>query len=254
MISAIKHNKIKMDSSQYCEDSKTSSVFDALLLLDDRTLYNVLIASLRSRFILDCEPSDLLYVHFWPKYSAKNIAVTNHHFVEPDVVLEFERLTIIIEAKIGENRGQSKLQWTNEFVTYIRKNHQKTSRIIMLALGGNWDLDSIEVFQSKDFLPYIPNHTCTVYPVSWFSLFLEVCKLQTKTRQEARIKKHIIDAFNIFNIQNLSWLETIPIIDSDRIEKALDLLQTPSKVIYTQNGAEQFRNIRINSNFTSKLL
>ncbi len=254
MISAIKHNKVKMDSTQYCEDSKTSSVFDALLLLDDQTVYEVLIASLHSRFKLDHEPSALLNAYFWPKYSAKDIPVNNHYFVEPDIVLEFESLTIIIEAKIGENGGQSKHQWINEFVTYIRENHPNASPVIMLALGGNWDLDSTETLHSREFLPDIPNRTCIVYPVSWFSLFLEVCKLQTQTRQEGRIKKYIIDAFKIFNIKNLAWLGTIPLCDSAKISKALDILQIPSDIIYTSDGGEQFKNIKIDSNLISKLI
>ena len=133
------------------EDAKTSMVFERLLHLPSELVWKIIRDSCCST--VPAEYSDagkILSYEFWPKYDVIDKlgqkTADNKNYVEPDLVIKFENFTLIIEAKEKDNQGyvQSPEQWGKELNTY-RNENGFADKVVMLAVGGNTDLQTFEL-------------------------------------------------------------------------------------------------------------
>lgn len=74
-------------------------------------------------------PGEFETLTFWPTFDL------NGANVEPDVLIEFEKLDILIEVKPPTGGGQYYDQWQREIDSYKQSNKDK--KLIFLALGNN---------------------------------------------------------------------------------------------------------------------
>ena len=86
------------------EDSKTSAVFENVMLLPDNVFWYILRQSCFSNDMMPIHLGLLLSYEFWPHWDRTGTDNTN--YVEPDLFLEFELFDVIIEAKYGDYGGQ----------------------------------------------------------------------------------------------------------------------------------------------------
>lgn len=197
---------IKEDS--FNEDFKTYSIIGALRFLPSNLFWELLRASCVTSESLPLRAGELESIEMWPHWNSGN-NTTNSNFVEPDVFVRFSDFDLIIEAKKTDFGGQYSEQWNNETIAY-RNEYGSGKRIILLALGGNTDLNNID---DDRF-----NH---VYKALWTRLLHAVhdCREQRlslslkseATRQEIRVLEAIQEAFALFNEYIVDLLESVPL-------------------------------------------
>ncbi|MCL2520074.1 MAG: hypothetical protein FWE37_03580 [Spirochaetaceae bacterium] len=187
MLSAKEKGK---DITNTCEDSLTSSVFDGLLLLPDEVFWRLLKKACPT---LPDEAAVLEDYSFWPKYATDEIEeIPNEHFVEPDLVLNFESFDLIIEAKRWDGAGQNPEQWQNQLLAHRFHLEDDEKELYLLAIGG---VDKNEIVKldidNEDDEPY------TIFKYHWKSL-LEAIHHELANTEETHNQKlfnYIIRAF-----------------------------------------------------------
>lgn len=158
MLSAIRKGKFKIEPKMI-EDSLTSAVFDYLILLPDTLFWNILRKSNVQNINLPVSIGKVEFVDFWPKWDTKKIDdVSNSNFIEPDLVIEFEKAHLIIEAKRYDNNQQCLNQWKDQITAFnfhYNKDDESIRPLIYFALGGIWDespsVIAIEGYNQKIF-------------------------------------------------------------------------------------------------------
>lgn len=139
---------------EYCEDSMTSLVFESLTLFAPEDLWSILryACQLKDYYI----PGNLTNIVFWPHWPAEG--TNNSSYVEPDVFMEFENLSIIIEVKKNGVTSQNRNQWHKEIVAYHNEypNHEKN--LIVVAVNGNSSNQSEQI------------DGVNIYKTSWYRL------------------------------------------------------------------------------------
>ena len=142
MLPGLKGSKIKYTS--YTEDSLTSSVFQLLFYLPSEMLKGILSDTLSANsYAVDF--TDLQRYEFWPKWDPAG--TNNERYIEPDLVLYFQDLVVIVEAKRYNYGGQYLGQWSNEVRAYYNENDGEATNVILWALGGIVSLEtgSVEI-------------------------------------------------------------------------------------------------------------
>ncbi|WP_335902308.1 hypothetical protein [Shewanella algae] len=120
------------------EDLVTAVVWSRLAYLSPRSLQVVL-----SRLFPDIGPlcHELKSIELWPYWG-----------IEPDVVLHFESLTLVVEAKrVNEDNWQSSTQWRGELEA--AKERYPDKQLALFAIGGLGQRPVQEVFRLKQELP-----------------------------------------------------------------------------------------------------
>jgi hypothetical protein len=142
MISAMEQNKCSVIK----EDVRTSSIFDNLFLLPDNTIWNIIRNSCYEKNKLPEDAGKMLRdeTAFWPSWNSKG--TVNNDRVEPDLFIRFERIDVIIEAKL-EGNGQKNNQWENECISYDNEYAADGKDIILIALDGISDAKKMEVLK-----------------------------------------------------------------------------------------------------------
>lgn len=202
MLHSTQHNK------ETIEDPKTSSVFENLLLLPDNEFWTILRSACQNSGNLPTDVGLLKEYEFWPKWDPAG--TSNPKYVEPDVFLRFKELDVIIEAKVGDFKGQYQTQWDNEFIAYLNEYETEKRKVIHIALGGN---SSMKNGQAKD--PERHKST-TVYKCSWIALRNEVAKGKENftnmpnpydSSAKRRLFENIMLAFSLHNISEIHWFD-----------------------------------------------
>ena len=155
MIYSSKYNK-----NTY-EDPKNSTIFELLLLLPENIIWEILCKSSRT-FIKEL-PSNIGFLEssdFWPKWNSKK--TTNISYVEPDIFIRFNKLDIIVEAKVSDYGGQNKKEWEREIQAYYNEYSKDKKTVVLYAIGGNNDfisetIKSCKILKSnwKDLLNFV---------------------------------------------------------------------------------------------------
>lgn len=187
--------KYKQTTDRDKEDTKTSTIFGALLLLSDSELQQVLYRACHEEQSLIRLAGQLEEFHFWPKWN-KTEGTSNDSFVEPDVFLRFERCDVIIEAKLGEQVGQYAGQWHNEAQAYHNLYGKEGKPLILIALGGNSSLESERVKYHRG--------TALVYKTSWHGLLVAVEDVHGNIQEDKakeRLYQYIYLGFEHHGIQ-----------------------------------------------------
>lgn len=168
------------------EDSLTASVFQLLAYLPDEKLWQIIQQTLKNDNLPETV-GKLENIEFWSKWDATG--TTNARFVEPDVFLVFEQLTIIIEAKRYDKNQQSRSQWKNELIAYENEYLDDNTNVILWALGGIHDLEPEPITTEKA--------TYKVLKSTWTMLLSTIKSkaLATITRAEKQLFDDLIEAF-----------------------------------------------------------
>lgn len=175
-------SKYKQTTERDKEDTKTSTIFGALLLLPDNELWQVLSSACHGEQSPINSAGELREFRFWPKWN-KTEGTSNDSFVEPDVFLRFKDCDVIIEAKLGEQAGQYAGQWRNEAQAYHNLYGKEEKPLILIALGGNSTLETEKVEYQGG--------TTSVYKSSWHSLLVAVEETAMSNTDEDRVKKRL---------------------------------------------------------------
>lgn len=185
------------------EDFKTSSSIGLLQYLPDDVFWRIIRNSCVGLDIADF--GEILSFNFWEHTASEG--TTNQNFVEPDVWIETEKVDVIIEAKLSDTFGQYEHQWKNEIQSILneQRGNEYQKRIVLIALGGNADLqpDSVKVEKT----PY------SVYKASWFAL---VNAIVTEKNQDlnsgsvCRVLEDVIELFARQGVMALTWLNSLP--------------------------------------------
>lgn len=210
------------------EDPKTSAVFENLLLLPDNVFWHILRQSCYSHENLPINPGKLISFVFWPHWDSKG--TNNSKYVEPDLFIRFENLDVIIEAKVGSSEGQYKQQWQREILAYLNENKDKND-FVFIAVGGNMSALSETInIKKKDV---------KIYKCNWLSLLINVNRYENELDSISfpdmnisatkRLLDNIILAFNIHQVYNIEWFNTMArtqtIIQKTNIEKIQTLFK-----------------------------
>lgn len=201
------------------EDPKTSSVFETMLMLPDELFWRVLRKACFDNDNLPSVAGQIEDYAFWPHWNP--VGTTNSTFVEPDVFVRFQSFDLIIEAKLGERKGQDSEQWQKEVIAYWNE-YGNDRPVYFMAVGGNAERASESVPLAKNVVA----NKCT-----WFSLLVQVTRLRDEyeglsiipNSQSAilRLLKLIELAFNIHRVYNIRWFDEIrtekPLVSTDSI-------------------------------------
>ena len=190
------------DSYDGTEDLLTASVFSRLSYLDESCLRSVL-ASLCPTIEWP-DAGRLLQVHFWPRYLLLG------RTVEPDVVFEFDRLSIWIEAKRWDGlRMQSADQLRAQFQA-MRSHEHPDRKVIQLAIGGLGKFGDAELAMELGQL---------VQPASWEQLAKAVERTPAEMPECARILGDIIAALRLHGVYPEPIVEMGTLVTAGLVKK-----------------------------------
>lgn len=201
----IQDNRVKHN-----EDLKTSSSIGLLQYLPDDLFWKIMRNSCVGFNTKDFGKIESF--NFWAHTDATH--TTNDQLVEPDVWIETEKYDVIIEAKIGDIVGQTKGQWAKEIQSIINEqnNNDSSKPIILIALGGNENMQNDEVMG------------CPVYKASWYNLLNAVVNERNNQDENGyvcRVLDDVIEMFARQGVMKIDWFNTLPIIPIK--ENALEL-------------------------------
>lgn len=214
MIPAIQNGKLKVKLK---EDSLTSSIFQLLTYLPNNLLTNIFQNIIGEK--LNEKLGSLKAIEFWAKWNASG--TRNKNFVEPDILLSFESLDVIIEAKRYDLQGQNKQQWKNELISYRNEYPNTEKKVALWALGGNknltnstlnilWKENNEEENQIKE--------PCEVIKTTWLKLlsiikseYFKYCRLNTQKELSGieRIFMDLIYSFQIHGFFVGTWIDEV---------------------------------------------
>ena len=216
MINSLVNNKLPQEIRKdqiICEDTKTSSVFEILLLLPDEIIWDILRESIiDNKKIKSLSAGKLIDYSFWPSWDPDN--TDNTRRVEPDLFLSFEKLDLIIESKIDLSNKQTKAQWEREIISY-KNEHKETKKVILLAVDGIFD-PNLTVINEVE-----------VYKTTWDKIADTIINYSKNKNLEPE-KKRLFKMFrNIFAMFYISYIDTISplseklpiVIDKNQIRK-----------------------------------
>lgn len=192
------------------EDFKTSSSIGLLQYLPDDIFWRILRNSCAGFNTKDFGKIESF--NFWAHTDATD--TTNDQLVEPDVWIETEKYDVIIEAKIGDIVGQTKGQWAKEIQSIINEqnNNDSSKPIILIALGGNENMQNDEVMD------------CPIYKASWYNLLNAIVNERNNQDENGNVCRVLDDVIEMFarqGVMKIDWFNTLPIIRIQ--ENALEL-------------------------------
>jgi len=185
------------------EDLLTSTFFERFSYLDQMSQITILAKcfDIKDKLYLSGTLGELEKIEYWPRFTLIN---DQQSLVEPDVILCFEKVNILIEVKPPSGGEQYFEQWSREVKGLLNSNF-KDKPLYFLALGGVSkigvneqlknlvnDFEVIEYAAAKNWQELVP--------------ILKVL-LSTSKLREQRIVKDMIAALGLFNvcIKNFRW-------------------------------------------------
>lgn len=206
------------------EDSKTSSVFENLVLLPDEIVWQILRRACSRGENLPRQVGSLLHYSFWPHWDQSG--THNKLFVEPDVFFRFQELDVLIEAKLGDGKGQYRDQWERELMAYLNEYVDDNKPSVLIAVGGT------ETATATTLL--VRGRNFSVVTCSWMSLLIQVSKFYEQEEWKntdfvscngsiKRILENIIMAFNVHGVNCVHWLGELTLNDETMEEKMIDV-------------------------------
>jgi hypothetical protein len=184
------------------EDPRTSTIFDALLHLPDRLMWEVLRNACHDRKVLPVNLGVLEHYEFWPRWDSKG--TENEHHVEPDVFLRFSKADLIVEAKRFDTSSQDQTQWKRELTAYENKYGSTDRPAFLVALGGNGSN-----LQNQMICPQ--KYKRIVVKCSWVNLHaVLVDKREKFIEGNQRVVDSLLLACNLFGFRSYQWLDVRP--------------------------------------------
>lgn len=210
MLQSLLHHKLTSEENEAIssnrEDSCTSSVFGLLQYLPDDLFLNILKESCGNLASFPDNIGNIQEVLFWKKFHSAHLAQVKQQYVEPDVIIETDNYSIIIEAKKYDGiRQQDFDQWKREILVVEDKNkkEKRPKGIIFIAIGGtNYSRDS-------NYSNY------QIHITSWISLSDAIHKAivilsdREEMNHQLRLLKDADKALKHFGHFKTFWLNTI---------------------------------------------
>lgn len=142
-------------------------------------------------------------ITFWPKYVFPNAVDEKmklyfsgqERFAEPDVVITFEHIVLIVEVKPPAGGMQYQQQWRKELYTYLHDDDAKNT-VHFLALGNlprttaNWFLELKTEFPQVDF-----------HGMEWHKLREIFQHSEWEAPQDKRIVADCLKALTLYGIR-----------------------------------------------------
>lgn len=178
------------DRANILEDMLTAMVFGRLQYLSSERICEVVRRLLGEDGVGLESVGKLVETYFWPTFGRRNGSGT----ISPDVVLEFENLILIVEAKRGDGIGlQSTTQLQQQFEAvrheYERNEPGWSGSIRLLALGGHGDRERIS--------PALCGVTCR----DWRELWAALLESRSATREESQVVRDIETSMRLAGIR-----------------------------------------------------
>jgi len=153
------------------------------------------------------------HIEFWPTYQLTNDKQDCN--VEPDLVLKFSHCNLIIEVKPPEGGNQYIDQWRNEIKSFLQSDEGTEKPLYFLAMGRvsekdahNWaNILMTEFSSSSD--ETLSGTLKRISALKWQPVADSVIaleKLDIASKQDTRIIKDIIDAFELYNLKTSRFL------------------------------------------------
>ena len=214
MLQSLLHHKLTSEENEAIssnkEDSCTSSVFGLLQYLPDKLLLDILKESCGNLASFPNDIGQIQDVLFWKKFYSGHLSQVQQKYVEPDVIIETENYSIIIEAKKYDGiRQQYRDQWKREILVVEDWHREENNKkgIIFIAIGGtDFSRDSLVSIRKKDYQIHI---------TSWISLSDAIHKAivkilnQKESDNQLRLLKDADKALTHFGHFKTIWLNTI---------------------------------------------
>jgi hypothetical protein len=213
MLHAVLNNKHKRDGNfSICEDTLTSSIFGRLIYLPN--IWDIIRSSIYHNKDLP-KQAFLQSVDFWPKWSSEK--TSNATFVEPDILLRFEKFDLIVEAKRWDEKQQSVSQWENECQAYFNEYESENKDLHFLALGGlHTEKNATVEIEGKE--------SVRIYKARWSNILEFVKKLEDKGNATF-LERDIIASFRIHGFMVGEWLSTLP---TEKIDGKINFWKPPT--------------------------
>jgi len=215
------------------EDTLTSSVFDLLKYLPADLFWSILKQSLYQD-ILPKHSGEIQSYQFWARWSTVNITeVSNAHFIEPDLFIQFSDFDIILEAKRYDENQQSTEQRTKQILTYFEEfSGELTGRkLYFIEVGGLHDKTSETItLKERDIL---------IARTDWSSILNVVCTMKSQWDKIAHFSHQGASYVRIFN-------DLIALIERHGFFKQLwlcELLDYKNEHKFTYDANYDFLNI-----------
>jgi hypothetical protein len=152
MFQAILHGKVRDNrantdlnsdwrSLYQSEDFLTAAVFCRLTYLPPDVLWLIIrsAATVAPPIGLPERVGGLAVRKFWPRWSL-TVSEENKQIKEPDVFLLFERLVLLVEAKVDDAHRQHPEQWAAEVAAYVQRDgFDEAVPVWLFAIGGMGD-------------------------------------------------------------------------------------------------------------------
>ena len=223
MLQAILHSKVGSQFTNLTEDTHwrevysahedflTAAIFGRLVYLDSDLLWKIIKKAVESKHKLPDEAGSLNDVKFWPTWRLPRdykspLGTTTR---EPDVVLEFHDIDLVIESKL-EFSSQDFTQLAEEYLAHYNVN--KNKNCIIVAIGGlkydeSSDIESLEI-QSNEFIQkYLYDNNISplrLIGCSWNKLNNAITEIQ---RSKRIINKYLYDDWrNVFKLHGIRLL------------------------------------------------
>ncbi|MDQ9090509.1 hypothetical protein RC083_02755 [Pseudoalteromonas haloplanktis] len=184
------------------EDLLTSTFFERFSYLDQRSQMTILAKCFdKDKLFLSSALGELEKIEYWPRFALIN---DQQSLVEPDVILCFKKVNILIEVKPPSGGEQYFEQWSRE-VRGLSNSHFKDKPLYFLALGG---VSKGEINQQLEKL--VNDFELLKYAAAknWHELVPTLKELfVTSELREQRVVKDMIAALGLYNvsIQDFKW-------------------------------------------------
>ena len=216
MLQALLHSKLTSEEqiaiSANKEDSCTSSVFGVLEYLPDDLLINILKESCGNLASFPDDIGAIQQVYFWEKFYSRHIPEIDQNHVEPDVIIETENYSIVIEAKKYDGFSQQyEKQWKREILVVEDWNRQERNGkgIIFIAIGGtDYSRDKEALVGDNDAITKVLDK-------------MSKPKSPTENHNLIRLLKDAVKALEHFGHFRTIWLNTLPNIKISPLDKSL---------------------------------
>lgn len=186
------------------EDLMTAAVFGRFSYLSTE-VQNYL---LQNWLGCDEDFSTFEHIEFWPTYQLNDGKQERN--VEPDLVLNFAHCNLIIEVKPPAGGDQYLGQWRREIKSFLQSEQGTDKPLYFLAIGrvsekdaNGWANALMAEFNDNSNEP-LSGTLKKVSALKWQPVADSVIaleKLDITSKQDARIIKDIIDAFELYNLK-----------------------------------------------------
>lgn len=196
------------------EDFLTAGVFGRLIYLPPDLLWTLIRRCVFYPALLPEYSGRLEKFEFWPRWDVPVSAGLSFSYKEPDLLLQFTHIDVIIEAKL-DDRGnpQSPQQWAEEAIAKTYQSNEiffQDKPILIFAIGGLGDILNENQFSKKkqEFDKIIKDfneeHNIIVDGGSWNLLLNELQKILQYLMDELKLQKS--HGFSVSERMNLVHL------------------------------------------------